>query len=88
VLIHLRDGEVGHHGIALVAAGSEQDRSPEVGECGEMLGPVIADGGVEDWAKKGVLADAGIETIDKSRDALIVERNGSGHNSSCTDRGG
>ncbi len=73
LLVHLWDGQVGHHGVAFVAAGGEQDGSPEISERGKVLGPVIADDAIEDGAEQVVLADAGVETVDEHCDALIIK---------------
>ena len=62
-----RELEMLHHGIALVAAGCEQDGGPEVLEQCEMMRP-IADDGVEDGADVGVEPDLGIEGVDESGD--------------------
>ena len=52
--------EVGHHGVAFIAAGGEEDGGPEVFEGGEVMGPV-ADDGVEDGADVGIETDFGVE---------------------------
>lgn len=62
-----RELEVGHQGLAFVAAGGEQDGGPEVFESGEVMGPV-ADNGVEDGADVGVEADFGVEGVDEGAD--------------------
>ncbi len=73
LVIHLRDSEVRHHGIALVASGGEQDRGPEVGERGEVLGPVVSDGVVEDRAKQGVFAYTRVEAVHERSDGGLAE---------------
>ncbi len=62
--------EVGHHGVAFVAAGGEQDRGPEVLEGGEVVGPV-ADDGVEDGADVGIESDFAVEAVYEVADLLF-----------------
>ena len=59
--------EVGHHWVAFVAAGGEEDRGPEILEGGEVMGPVVDDG-VEDGADVGVEPDLGVEAVDQVAD--------------------
>lgn len=62
--------EVAHHGVAFVAAGSEQDSGPEVFEGVEVMGPVVDDG-VEDGADVGVETDLGVEAVYEGADLLL-----------------
>ena len=59
-----RELEVGHHGVAFVAAGGEEDGGPEVFEKGEVGGPVL-DRLVEDGADLGVASNLGVEAVDQ-----------------------